>query len=162
MGIISGHHDEQRSATPSSPLHSMHNSRIAQDAGSTPQNHNSGVAPSLLASGKPTDSLSPPPSTAAAHVNVGVNGPIGSRPFRPTSLKIHTDVAYPPVDLPPQPMTAGVKPPSPFGGSGQHHHHHQQQQQQQQMPQSPSQPQSPACPPKLSGVVGPIVIKRTT
>ncbi|KAJ2750256.1 serine/threonine protein kinase, partial [Coemansia pectinata] len=161
MGIISGHHDEQRSATPSSPLHSMHNSRIAQDAGSTPQNHSSAVAPSLLASGKPADSLSPPSSTAAAHVNVGVNGPIASRPFRHTSLKIHTDVAYPPVDLPPQPMTAGVKPPSPFGSSGQHLHHHHHHQQQ-QMPCSPLQPQSPACPPKLSSVVGPIVIKRTT
>ncbi|KAJ2701013.1 serine/threonine protein kinase [Coemansia sp. IMI 209128] len=154
MGIISGHHDEQRSAAPSSPLQSMHNSRIAQDAVSSAHNH--GVGP-----GKVTDSLSPPPSTAAVHGSVGVNGPMAARPFRHTSLKIHTDAAYQAAaDLPQQAMTAGVQPPSPFGGGGASavHHHHQQQ-----VVGSPSQlSQSPGCPPKLSSVVGPIVIKRTT
>ncbi|KAJ2747935.1 serine/threonine protein kinase [Coemansia sp. BCRC 34301] len=162
MGIISGHHphdeqqqQQQRPTTPSSPLHSMHHSRIAQDAKSTLQGHHG--APPLLASGKPTDSLSPPPSSAAVHDNVGVSGPTASRPFRHVSLKINTDAAYQQVDLPQQPMTAGVKPSSPFGSSGQLHNHHHHPQHQ------PLQPQSPVCPSKLPpAAVGPIVIKRTT
>ncbi|KAJ2910436.1 hypothetical protein GGI21_000871, partial [Coemansia aciculifera] len=163
MGIISGHHhhpgeqqqqQEQRPTTPSSPLQSMHHhSRIAHDANSTMQKHS--AAP-LLAPGKPTDSLSPPPSSD----NLGVSKPISSpRAFRHTSLKIQTDAAHQQVDLPQQPMTAGVNPSSPLGSNNGHphlHHHHLHQ-----------QPQSPVVPPKLppsasASSVGPIVIKRTT
>ncbi|KAJ2002807.1 serine/threonine protein kinase [Coemansia thaxteri] len=128
-----------------SPLHSMLNATIAQGP-NAPQQHNT----PLLASGKLTDSLSPPPSTAAVHGNAGLNEPIASRHIRHASLKIRTDAAFQHTDLPHQPMTAGAKPPSPFGSS--HHHHNHQQQQ-----------QSPAGVPKsLSSSVGPIVIKRTT
>ncbi|KAJ2226130.1 serine/threonine protein kinase [Coemansia sp. RSA 485] len=87
------------------------------------------------------------------------------RSSRRSSLKVRTDSANQQVTLPPQPMTAGAKPPSPFASLShnqqQQKQSHQHQHQQRQQPPHPTPLPTSATAPKPTSVA-PIMIKRNT
>ncbi|KAJ1801943.1 hypothetical protein LPJ75_006343, partial [Coemansia sp. RSA 2598] len=115
--------------------------------------------PSPLASGF---AAGPPSSSSSSALLSDAGGSQQSlRSSRRSSLKIRTDSANQQVTLPPQPMTAGAKPSSPFASPANSQQQKQPQQHRQQQPPHPAPLPASATMPKTTAVA-PIMIKRNT